>query len=224
MQLTAGQWKVLCHRALTLPEISQQHQRRCRRDVTTQPPPTAAPGDGLHSNQMRLSKRFTHLQWQCWLWTVSFWCSGAFRRFPAVCLSQPWQTRLILMGKVRCVWSCGYEAVWPWNLFRPGSSLRCPVRESGCRVQQQCQANILVPRVTGKQKPKDNIITVPHICHCKSHIAPNKQGSFFFLKPCRADLNMLLMPNDFVHFLTHEKGAEPGFAKIFRGGAMCCNK
>lgn len=56
MQLTAGKWKVLCHHGLTLPEISQQHQRCCRRDVTTQPPPTAAPRDGLHSNWMRLNR------------------------------------------------------------------------------------------------------------------------------------------------------------------------
>lgn len=63
--------------------------------------------------------------------------------------------------------------------------------------------------------------TSPLMCVCA---AANKHCSLFFLKCCWADLHMLLMPNDFVHFLTHEKGAKPGFAKIFRGGAICCNK
>lgn len=110
MQLTVGISKVLCHRALTLPEISQQHHTHCRCDVTSQPPPTAAPRDGLHSDRMRLSKKIfpttlTKLSLDSFVWR-----RGAFR-----CSDKG--------GVGSFVWLCEPPSL--------GSLFRCPVRGWG---------------------------------------------------------------------------------------------
>lgn len=150
MQLTLqGEWKVLCHCAVTLPEISQRHQRHCRRDVTTQPPPTAGstvPRDGLRSNRMRLSKRIVQQQWQYFghikFFLVLFLLS--FKAFLRVCMRYKKTCKMNITGMrvsrnsfTRRLMACDSEDA-TWETLTYWTCSRCPVSQSACQAGQQC--------------------------------------------------------------------------------------
>lgn len=167
---------MLCHHAVTLPEISCWHQKCCS-DVTVQILPllplemvSVATVGGCANDSPSYSDNADLGQFLLVLIL-----------FLGFSLSQHIYDELDQQRIVTSEWGSKFEALWPWKLCSPDSPLRCPVTQSGCCIpQQHCRlqtrlllkagAHVLVHLQT---KTRALHHQWHSSCHCKSHTSDN---------------------------------------------------
>lgn len=135
-----------------------------------------------------------------------------------------WQRRLILMRKVRCVRSFFIFILWPWLIpLRCRRLIRLPARGGG-RYFGSLSRWQTKNQTTASSEWHSS-------CHCKSHKSHNVHlccsqqtlQPVLFPTLSRQTWICLVCLNDVVH-IPPPPQKNRLFAKIFRGGATCCNK